>query len=112
LRVPSNAAVRRGIAAAIDVDAIAARSFDKHPAAFVASHLLPPMMGRVTGIRSAARVAAKQLLDASGAKPSHLSLLVPWAPRPYMPKPLPVATSIRGQLAKLGLSIELLETKA
>ena len=47
----------------------------------------------------------------SGAKPSRLSLLVPWAPRPYMPKPLPVAQAIRSQLAELGIAVDLRETR-
>jgi ABC-type transport system substrate-binding protein len=107
----SNPDVRRGMAMGIDGYEIASRSFDKNPAAFVAPNLLPPMMGRVSGIRSADREAARQLVDASGAKPSRLSLLVPWAPRPYLPKPLPAAYAIRRQLGKIGIDIEVLDTK-
>jgi ABC-type transport system substrate-binding protein len=110
-RVLADAQVRRGIATALDVHEIATRSFDKNPAAFVAPSLLPPMMGRANGIPEFDRAEAKRLLDASGAKPSRLSLLVPWAPRPYMPKPLLVAQSIQSQLAEVGIRIELRETK-
>jgi ABC-type transport system substrate-binding protein len=110
-RIVANAQVRRGIATALDVHEIATRSFDKNPAAFVAPNLLPPLMGRTTGIPTMDRAAAQRLLDASGAKPARLSLLVPWAPRPYMPKPLPVANAIRMQLANLGIAVELRETK-
>src|SRR5262249_8293675 len=111
-RFVASAEVRRAIALAIDGYEIATRSFDKNPAAFVAPHLLPPLMGRVSGIRTADRAAAKRLINASGSRPSHLTLLLPWAPRPYMPKPLPVATTIRGQLAEIGIAVELLETKS
>ena len=110
-RVLSNAAVRRGIALALDLQELAARSFEKNPAAFVAANLLPPMMGRQTGIAATNRDEALRLLDASGAKPGRLSLLVPWAPRPYMPKPLPLAQAVARQLADVGIAVELRETK-
>lgn len=103
--------VRRGIALAIDLHDAAARSFEKNPAAFIAVNLLPPMMGRTTGVPSTDREAARRLLDGSGAKPPRLSLLVPWAPRPYMPKPLPLAQTIQKQLAEVGIAVELRETK-
>jgi ABC-type transport system substrate-binding protein len=110
-RVLANADVRRAISLSLDLHAIAAHSYDKNPVAFVAPNLLPPMMGRVTGMPAMDRAQAKRLLDASGAKPQRLSLLVPWAPRPYMPKPLPVAYAIRTQLADLGITVDLQETK-
>ena len=110
-RALADAQVRRGIATGIDVHDIAARSFEKNPAAFVAPNLLPPMMGRAAGIPSVNQPEAKRLLEASGAKPSRLSLLVPWAPRPYMPKPLPVAQAIKAQLAELGIAVDLRETR-
>jgi ABC-type transport system substrate-binding protein len=110
-RVLANADVRRGIALALDVHELAARSFDKNPAAFVAANLLPPMMGRAAGIPTTNRDEAMRLLDASGAKPGRLTLLVPWAPRPYMPKPLPVAQAVQRQLADIGIAVALRETK-
>ena len=110
-RALANPQVRRGIATALDVHEIAARSFDKNPAAFVAPNLLPPLMGRTTGIPPMDPAEARRLLDANGAKALRLSLLVPWAPRPYMPKPLPVANAIRAQLADVGITIEVRETR-
>ena len=107
----ASAEVRRGISLALDLHAIAAYSYDKNPVAFVAPNLLPPMMGRATGMPQMDRAQAKRLLDASGNKPQRLTLLVPWAPRPYMPKPLPVAHAIKNQLSDLGITVELLETK-
>jgi ABC-type transport system substrate-binding protein len=110
-RILASASVRRGIALALDLHELAARSFDKNPAAFLAANLLPPMMGRATGIVAMDRDEARRLLDASGAKPGRLSLLVPWAPRPYMPKPLPLAHAVQRQLAEVGIAVELRETK-
>jgi peptide/nickel transport system substrate-binding protein len=110
-RALSSPNVRRGIALAIDLHEVAARSFEKNPAAFLAVNLLPPMMGRASGVPSMDREQAKRLLDASGAKPARLSMLVPWAPRPYMPKPLPLAQAIQRQLSEIGITVELRETK-
>jgi ABC-type transport system substrate-binding protein len=110
-RVLSAPNVRRGIALALDLHELAARSFDKNPAAFIAVNLLPPMMGRASGVTTTNRDEARRLLDASGAKPARLSLLVPWAPRPYMPKPLPLAQAVQRQLAAVGITVELRETK-
>ena len=107
----ASAEVRRGIALAIDAHDIAARSFDKNPAAFIATSLLPPMMGRSPGVPSMDREAAKRILDASGAKPPRLTLLVPWAPRPYWPKPLPAAQAVQKQLAQVGITVDLRETR-
>ncbi|HEX6100895.1 MAG TPA: ABC transporter substrate-binding protein [Thermoanaerobaculia bacterium] len=110
-RALANTDVRRGIALALDVHELAAKSFDKNPAAFVAASLLPPMMGRATGLPATDREAAMRLLDASGAKPGRLTLLVPWAPRPYMPKPLQAAQAVQRQLAQVGIAVALHETK-
>jgi ABC-type transport system substrate-binding protein len=110
-RALAMANVRRGIALAIDLHEIATRSFDKNPAAFIAASLLPPMMGRGSGVPVTDREEARRILEASGAKPSRLSLLVPWAPRPYMPRPLPLAQAVRAQLGELGIAVDLRETK-
>lgn len=110
-RTLANATVRRGIALALDAHAIAAQSYDKNPVAFVAPNLLPPMMGRPSGMPTVDRVEAKRLLEtANGNRPQRLTLLVPWAPRPYMPKPLAVAAEIQRQLAEVGITVVLQET--
>ncbi|HJW92734.1 MAG TPA: ABC transporter substrate-binding protein [Thermoanaerobaculia bacterium] len=104
----ANATVRRAIALALDPNELAAASYDKNPVAFVAPTLLPPMMGRSTGLPATDREEARRLLASSnGSKPSRLSLLVPWAPRPYLPKPRPVATAIAKQLAAVGITIDI-----
>lgn len=108
-RVFAATEVRRAIALTLDVQEIAAHAYDKNPVAFVAPNLLPPMMGRASGLPSTNRAEAKRLLN--GNKPARLSLLVPWAPRPYMPKPLPVAQSIQRQIGELGIAVDLIEPK-
>jgi peptide/nickel transport system substrate-binding protein len=109
--VLSRADVRRGVALAVDVQDIAQRSYDKNPLAFIARSLLPPMMGRPTGLPFMNREEAKRLLGAAGAaRPARLSLLVPWAPRQYLPKPLAAAQAIRAHLAEVGITVDLQET--
>ena len=110
-RLLADSGVRRAIALALDLHDLAGRSYDRNPAAFIAANLLPPLMGRATGLPPSDREEARRILDRSGSKPARLSLLVPWAPRPYMPKPLPVAQAIKSQLAEIGIVVDLLETK-
>ena len=110
-RILSRADVRKAIALAIDVYDIAQRSYDRNPLAFIARSLLPPMMGRPTGLPSMNREEAKRLLAAAGAdRPTRLSLLVPWAPRQYLPKPVAAAEAISAHLAEVGITVELRET--
>ena len=40
-----------------------------------------------------------------------MRMVVPWGPRPYLPKPMQVAQSIQKQLAAVGIAISLIETK-
>jgi peptide/nickel transport system substrate-binding protein len=103
--------VRRGIALALDVNDIASASFDRNPLAFVAPSLLPPMMGRSAGFPEKDPEQAKRLIAGSMLPLSRLTLLVPWAPRPYLPKPLAVATVIQKQLGELGIAVELRQPK-
>lgn len=102
-----DAVVRRGVALALDHNAIAAASFDKNPLAFIATTILPPLMGRSTGVASKDVAEASRLLGNSVATLPKLSLLVPWAPRPYMPAPLPVAALIQKQLAEVRVRVEI-----
>lgn len=106
-----DAKVRRAIALALDVNEIASASFDRNPLAFVAPTLLPPMMGRSIGIPVKDRDQARRMLEGNIIRLSRLSLLVPWAPRPYMPKPLPVAMLIQKQLGEIGIAVDLRQPK-
>jgi peptide/nickel transport system substrate-binding protein len=55
---------------------------------------------------------AARLIEASGGKGARLNLTVPWAPRPYLPRPMAVAEVIRKQLAAAGLDVAIVETKS
>lgn len=106
-----DAAVRRAIVLALDVNEIASASFDRNPLAFVAPTLLPPMMGRSVGVPVKDREQARRMLEGNTIRLSRLSLLVPWAPRPYMPKPLPVAMLLQKQLGQIGIAVDLRQPK-
>lgn len=102
---------RKGIASAIDVLEIASQCYGRNPAAFIATTVLPPAMGRNGGVPRNATGEAARLLEQAGLFRAHLTLLVPWAPRPYLPKPIAVAQIIQKQLLAVGVVISLIETK-
>ena len=110
-RLLSKSEARRGIAYSLDLHEISMRCNDRNPAAFVASNVLPPSMGRMPVASAESRTEAQRLIDASGLRGTKLTLLVPWAPRPYLLKPLPVAQTIQSQLAKVGITVTLTETR-
>jgi ABC-type transport system substrate-binding protein len=111
-RLLRETSMRRGIAAALDVHEIASKSYDRNPMAFVAGSVLPPSMWRSTTPPSADRMEAAKLIEASGGKGARLTLAVPWAPRPYLPRPMAAAEVIRAQLAAVGIDISIVETKS
>ncbi len=101
---------RRAVASALDPHEIASRCYERNPAAFVASNVLPPSMGRASGVQFGTRTNAAQLADSTGLRGTRQTLLVPWAPRPYLLKPIPVAQAIQAQLSKIGIVVSLVET--
>jgi len=106
-----NAAARKGIAAGIDLLEIASQSYSRNPAAFIATSTLPPAMTRNGGGFRRAASDASRLIEESGLRGSRLTLLVPWAPRPYLPKPLTAARLIQRQLGNAGITVTLIEPK-
>jgi ABC-type transport system substrate-binding protein len=111
-RLLRETSMRRGIAAALDVHEIASKSYDRNPMAFVAGSVLPPSMWRSATPPSADRIEAKRLIEASGGKGAKLTLAMPWAPRPYLPKPMAAAEAVRTQLAAVGIEVSIVETKS
>jgi len=109
-RILESSDARRGVAYALDLHQIASRCNDRNPAAFVALNVLPPSMGRMPAAPLASRAAVLKLIETGGLRGTRLTLLVPWAPRPYLLKPLPVAEAIQSQLADVGITVALMET--
>lgn len=102
---------RKGIDATIDRFEVAAKSYDRNPAAFVATAALPPSMRHGSGMASLVPVDGARLIRESGLAGARLTLLVPWAPRPYLPKPVTVAQIIQQRLSDAGVTLSLIETK-
>lgn len=102
--------LRRAIASAIDVHEVASAAYARNPMAFVAASLLPPAMGRAVSVTQFDRTAAAKLVEQLGLRGSRLTMVVPWAPRPYLPKPAQVAQTIQRQLGEIGISVSLLAT--
>ena len=111
-RLLRESSMRRGIAAALDVHEIASKSYDRNPMAFVAGSVLPPSMWRSATPPSADRIEAKRLIESSGGQGARLTLAVPWAPRPYLPRPMAAAEAVRAQLAAVGIDLSIVETKS
>jgi len=104
-------AARRCIAAAVDTYDIASLNYGRNPAAFIATGTLPPSMVRSAGTPATNRTEAARLATESGLKGMRLTLVLPWGPRPYLPKPLAAAQVIQKQLAEVGVTVACVETK-
>jgi ABC-type transport system substrate-binding protein len=104
-----DASLRRAIQHAIDPIRIAEISYEKNHFAFLAGDLIPPLMGKAGG---STEMRDRELLRRHPAKPASLTLIVPWIPRPYLPKPIPVAQEIARQLGVYGMQVKLMETKS
>ncbi len=97
--------VRQAICAAVDRRALTELCYS-NALAFVAGSLLPPGMGATTDRLACDPARARALLAAAGVStPLRLELVVIWAPRPYLPKPGPVAALITKQLAEVGIQL-------
>lgn len=66
-------------------------------------------MGKSTGTIGS---RDRSLLRTIPNKPSRLTLVVPWTPRPYILKPLLSAQEIARQLAAYGITVELMVTRS
>jgi ABC-type transport system substrate-binding protein len=99
------APVRRALAGAIDRMAIAAISY-QNALAFVATGLLPPLMGAFRDEIQHAPQRAQEELKKLGA-PTRLTLATVWAPRPYLPNPQPVAALVAKQLGAMGIDTRI-----
>jgi peptide/nickel transport system substrate-binding protein len=102
-------AVRRALQHALDPLRVASLSYEKNPVAFLAGDVIPPLMSKVT---ASTTMRDRDLLRKLPAKPATLTLVVPWIPRPYLPRPMPAAQEIARQLGEYGVNVRLIETKS
>jgi len=101
--------LRRALQHAIDTTPIAQINYERNHLAFTAADIIPPMMGNAAG---KIEKRDRELLRRYATRPPRLTLVVPWAPRPYILKPLPSADEIARQLRDYGIVVELLVTKS
>ncbi|HVT03148.1 MAG TPA: ABC transporter substrate-binding protein [Thermoanaerobaculia bacterium] len=109
-----NPVVRKAIARSIDRRQIASKAYPKNPLAYVASSILPPLMGRESKetLSFNPREVAAMLEREKVTLPSRLSLQILWSPRPYMPNPKEAAEVIREQLSTIGISVNVVTPKS
>jgi ABC-type transport system substrate-binding protein len=103
----ADAGLRRALRHAIDTTAIAQINYERNHLAFTAGDIIPPLMGKAIGV---VEPRDKELLRRYLKLPTVLTLVVPWAPRPYILKPLPSAQEIARQLGDYGIRVELIVT--
>jgi ABC-type transport system substrate-binding protein len=101
--------LRRALQHAIDKTPIAQINYERNHLAFTAADIIPPLMGSATGSMER---RDRELLRKHPNRPSKLTLVVPWTPRPYILKPLPSAQEIARQLGAYGITVELIVTKS
>ena len=105
----ADVALRRALQHAIDKTPIAQINYERNHLAFTAADIIPPLMGNATGSMER---RDRDLLRKYPNRPSRLTLVVPWTPRPYILKPLLSAQEIARQLGAYGIEVELIVTKS
>jgi peptide/nickel transport system substrate-binding protein len=101
--------VRRALALALDKTAVAKRSFERNPFAFVAKDNIPPTIdpSEAELFPHSPSEAAKMFGGGEVTKPQSLKLVIPWAPRPYAPNPSLIGEEIKRQYEAIGISIDV-----
>jgi ABC-type transport system substrate-binding protein len=106
----SDARVRQALAHSIDRRAFAADAYE-NPLAFTATSLLPrTMVSGNDGLEYDPARARQILAQAALAPPKRLTLLLTWAPRPYLPNPVRAAEMLASQLSSLGVALDIVRT--
>jgi ABC-type transport system substrate-binding protein len=104
-----DASLRRAVRDAIDPMPVARINYEKNHFAFLAHDIIPLLMSKPTGMPA---VRDRELLRKHPGKPARIQLMMPWAPRPYLPKPLASAQEIARQLAAYGIDVQLKQPRA
>ncbi|HEX8172949.1 MAG TPA: ABC transporter substrate-binding protein [Thermoanaerobaculia bacterium] len=99
-----DASLRRALRDAINPVPIAEANYEKNHFAFIATDIIPLSMGKPTGTPPARN---RELLRNHPAKPARIEVVMPWTPRPYLPKPLASAQELVRQLAPYGITVQL-----
>jgi ABC-type transport system substrate-binding protein len=100
-----DASLRRALRDAINSVAVAEINYEKNHFAFIARDIIPLLMSKPSGLTP---TRDRELLGKHPAKPARIQMLMPWAPRPYLPKPLASAKEIARQLGAYGVDVQLI----
>ncbi len=104
--------LRRIIALSVNRQEFASEFF-ANPLAFVATSLLPPGLAPADDGLGFDPGRAQALLAEPGVRmPARLSLVLTWAPRPYLPNPERAAAILATQLAPLGVALDVVRTSS
>jgi ABC-type transport system substrate-binding protein len=104
-----DASLRRAIRDAINPEPVAEINYEKNHFAFLARDIIPLLMSKAVGTTA---TRDRELLRKHPAKPARIHLLMPWAPRPYLPKPLASAQEIARQLGAYGIDVQLTQPRS
>jgi ABC-type transport system substrate-binding protein len=104
-----DASLRRAVRDAINPEPVAQINYEKNHFAFLARDIIPLLMSKAVGTTAP---RDRELLRTHPAKPSRIQLLMPWAPRPYLPKPLASAQEIARQLSAYGIDVQLKQPRS
>jgi ABC-type transport system substrate-binding protein len=99
-----DASLRRAIRDAIDPVPVAQINYEKNHLAFLAHDIIPLRMSKPEGLPP---TRDREPLRKHPAKPARIHLLMPWAPRPYLPKPQASAQEIARQLSAYGIDVQV-----
>jgi ABC-type transport system substrate-binding protein len=104
-----DASLRRAIRDAINPVPVAEINYEKNHLAFLARDIIPLLMSKPTGTTA---TRDRELLRKHPGKPARIHMLMPWAPRPYLPKPLASAQEIARQLGAYGIDVQLTQPRS
>src|SRR3954452_4592818 len=104
-----DASLRRAVRDAIDPAAVAEINYEKNHFAFLARDIIPLLMSKPSGLTP---TRDRELLRKHPAKPARIHMLMPWAPRPYLPKPMASAKEIARQLGTYGIDVQLTQPRS
>lgn len=104
-----DASLRRAVRDAIDPAPIAEINYEKNHFAFLARDIIPLLMSKPSGLTPA---RDRALLGKHAAKPARIQMLMPWAPRPYLPRPMASAKEIARQLGTHGIDVQLTQPRS
>ena len=99
-----DASLRRAVRDAINPVPIAEINYEKNHFAFLANDIIPLLMGKAPALTAP---RDREALRKHPAKPARIQVVMPWAPRPYIPKPLASAQELARQLGAYGIDVQL-----